>query len=81
MVDTIRERRDGDGNKLPATGREKAGKGTGNRVVNTRDGSKTPYGGMVDGGNSMLVEFHRILVTHATVAWATGNRLGPTYSD
>ena len=48
---TVCEHKDGTGTTGQAVKREKDGKGTGSGAVNTRDGNKTRYGGMVDGGN------------------------------
>ena len=50
-VETVCKRREGMETTGKETGRGKVGKGTGSGTVNTWDENKTPYGGMVDGGN------------------------------
>ena len=45
------ERRDGMGTTGQTVGRETVGKGADSGTENSRDGNKTPYDGMVDGGN------------------------------
>ena len=47
----MRERRDGMGTTGLTVGRETVGKGADSGTGNSRDGNKTPYDGMVDGGN------------------------------
>ena len=52
MVEAVCERRDGVGaTGETAVGRETIGNWADSGTGNCRDGNKTPYGGMVNGGN------------------------------